>query len=53
MRRGCRRSRRPGSVVIITGVVIILTLILPPGFWWFSLGAGLVALGVCLNRRCC
>lgn len=52
MRRSKCRGSLPGCISIITGVVIILSLVLPSGFWWFSIGAGLIALGIFLNARC-
>lgn len=42
-----------GCVCIFVGLFIILSLILPSGFWWFVLGSCLIGLGVYLNRRCC
>ncbi len=42
-----------GCVCIFIGLFIILSLILPSGFWWFILGACLIGLGIYLNRRCC
>ena len=48
------RRRRPGSVLglvcILAGLVIILSMILPAGFWWFILGATLIAIGIWLLR---
>ena len=32
---------------------ILLSLILPRGFWWFALGAALIAFGIWANNRCC
>lgn len=37
-------------IAILTGVIIILSLVLPSQFWWFVLAAGLIAFGVWLNR---
>ena len=42
-----------GYICIVTGIMIILSLVLPRGFWWFLLGAGLVCFGVWCNSRCC
>ena len=36
--------------VHVTGVLIILALVLPAGFWWFALGGALIAAGVWLLR---
>ena len=52
MRRKCSVSVA-GCFFLFTGLFIILSLILPSGFWWFILGSSLIALGIYLNRRCC
>ena len=52
MRRSRCRGSLPGYVLIIIGMAIILSLVLPAGFWWFAVGAGLIALGAFLNMRC-
>lgn len=41
-----------GWIVILAGVIIILALILPAGFWWFALAAALIFCGVWLLRSC-
>jgi len=33
-------------------MLIILSLVLPSGFWWFIIGAGLIGFGLFLNTRC-
>ena len=53
MRRRHNRGNLIGYIAIFMGLVILLSLILPPGFWWFAIGAGLVAFGLWLNSRCC
>ena len=35
-------------VMIAVGALILFARVLPAGFWWFCVGAGLVAGGVCL-----
>lgn len=52
MRRN--RGRRPfiGCLPMLAGVVIILALILPEGFWWFALAVGLICAGIWLYRCC-
>ena len=37
-------------IAISSGVVIILSLILPTQFWWFMFAAALICLGVWLFR---
>ena len=39
-----------GIACMDTGVVIILALVLPAGFWWCALGGALIAAGVWLLR---
>jgi uncharacterized membrane protein len=41
-----------GWFAVLGGVVIILALILPTGFWWFALAVALIAVGIWLIRRC-
>ena len=43
-----RRGRRCfwGCGEIAAGVVILMALVLPAGFWWFLLGVGLIGLGL-------
>ena len=51
--RGKHCGSLAGIICIITGMMIVLSLVLPTGFWWFLLGSSLIAFGVYLNRRCC
>ena len=48
------RGRRGlwGVTAIVLGLVIILALILPSEFWWFSLAALLIAAGIWILRCC-
>ncbi len=41
-----------GNICIAAGVMIVLALILPSGFWWLLVGAGLICFGIYLDRRC-
>ena len=49
-------GKRPGAfgplstLLIIFGVLIILALVLPQGFWWLMLGVVLILLGLQLCR---
>lgn len=51
------RGKGPGALgglsllLIIFGVLIILALVLPQGFWWLMLGVVLILLGLQLCRR--
>ena len=50
-RRRRRRGPSIGWLVILTGVIIILALILPAGFWWFALAVGLIVAGIWLLQK--
>ena len=50
--------RRPGNwkktvawIITTAGIIVIASLILPSGVWWFLLGAALIACGLRL-RNC-
>ncbi len=49
-----RRGRRClwGLVAIILGLIILLSLILPSGFWWFLAAAALIGGGL-WQMHCC
>lgn len=53
MRRKHCRGSVVGYAAIAVGSLILLSLVLPPGFWWFAIGAGLVGAGLWLNNHCC
>jgi hypothetical protein len=36
---------------VLAGIIIILALILPAGFWWFALAVGLIVVGIFLMCR--
>ncbi len=40
-----------GVILIVFGVMIILALVLPTGFWWLMLGVVLILLGLQLAKR--
>ncbi len=49
----CRRRRNGntlGCLVVLAGVLIILALVLPAGFWWFALAIALICGGIWLLR---
>ena len=52
MRRGRHAQNTFGLILIALGVLIILSMVLPAGFWWLALGVGLVVLGVTWSKRC-
>lgn len=51
------RGKGPGAfgglsiLLVVFGVLIILALVLPPGFWWLMLGVVLILLGLQLCRK--
>ena len=50
MRRGSNRKNGVGLIAILAGVVILMAMILPVGFWWFLLAVLLIAVGIWYNR---
>jgi len=46
-----RRGNNIGCYVVLAGIVIILALILPAGFWWFALAVALIVIGIGLICR--
>lgn len=53
MRRPCRHGNLLGYVLIALGLIILLSMFLPAGFWWFVLGTGFLCAGLALVRRRC
>ncbi len=49
-----RRGRRClwGLIAVLSGLIIILSLVLPSSFWWFALAVGLIGFGF-WTMRCC
>ncbi len=47
-----RRGSYLGCVALLAGIIIILALILPTGFWWFALAIALIWAGIWLIRCC-
>ena len=50
------RRRNPivlivGISMIVVGALILFARVLPAGFWWFCVGVGLIAGGICLLGR--
>lgn len=50
MRKG--RNSLWGCIAIVSGLVIVLSLVLPVEFWWFIFAAGLIGVGVWYIRCC-
>ena len=49
----CRRRRNGntlGCLVVLAGVLIILALVLPAGFWWSALAIAPICGGIWLLR---
>ena len=51
MRRGRPYPNLIGLIMVTLGVIIIFSMILPSGFWWFALGTILIVLGLCWSKR--
>ena len=47
-----RHGKFIGSIIACSGVVVILSLILPTTFWWFILGIFLISVGITVMKRC-
>lgn len=50
------RRRNPvaavvGVLMIVTGALILFARVLPAGFWWFCVGAGLLIGGIALLTK--
>ena len=52
MKKWGGKQKTVGYVVITTGIVIILAMILPVGFWWFALAAALISAGIWIMKCC-
>lgn len=52
LRRPCRQRNIFGWLAITAGIIILLSMILPSGFWWFMLGVCLIAVGLTIRRWC-
>ena len=46
MRKPCRGPSPLGIIAIAAGALILLSLLLPTGFWWAAIGIGLILLGL-------
>ena len=46
-----RHCRRPGLLIILLGISVILAMVLPSGFWGIMTGVVLVAIGISMIRR--
>lgn len=51
MRRNRHGGVTFGLILIFLGAVILCAQIMPPGFWWFFIGLGLVVCGLCCLRK--
>ncbi len=52
MRRKQRWGQLWGRITIVAGLLVLLSQILPVGFWWFVLGIALISVGIYM-KRCC
>lgn len=46
------RTSSWGCLAIIAGIVIMLSLIMPTGFWWFILAIALIVFGIFFMKSC-
>lgn len=52
MRRNQRTSQMCGRIAIVAGLLVLLSRILPAGFWWIMLGVSLISAGMYM-KHCC
>ena len=52
MRRRGRGVNVAAWAAITAGLIVLLSMILPAGFWWFMLGVALITVGLSINRWC-
>lgn len=45
------RRKLAGIILAALGLMIILSMLVPTGFWWFVLGAALIAVGICMMKH--
>lgn len=50
--RKCNNGRNAGWIAIAAGIIIILALVLPSGFWWFAAAIALIVGGIKFLHRC-
>lgn len=43
-------ARTAGWITITLGLLVLLSRILPAGFWWIMLGLSLIAVGIRLKQ---
>ncbi len=48
MKRHCKLI---GCILIVSGLLVVLSMVLPTTFWWFLLGVILICAGIALLRR--
>lgn len=41
-----------GRIAIVAGLIVLLSRILPAGFWWIMLGVTLISVGLYLKNWC-
>lgn len=51
MRRRGPKGALLGLVMVLLGAMILAAMLLPPGFWWFFIGLGLLICGFSCCRR--
>ncbi|MCQ2438242.1 MAG: hypothetical protein MJ074_00580 [Oscillospiraceae bacterium] len=52
MRKKQRTVQMVGRIAIAAGLLVLLSRILPAGFWWIMLGIALISVGLCLKHWC-
>ena len=52
MRRKQGWGQMWGRIAIVAGLLVLLSRILPSGFWWIMLGVSLISAGLYM-KHCC
>ena len=52
MRKNQRTTQVCGRIFIVAGLLVLLSRILPAGFWWIMLGVTLISVGMYMKHWC-
>ena len=52
MRKNQRTAQMCGRIFIVAGLIVLLSRILPTGFWWIMLGVTLISVGMYMKHWC-
>ena len=52
MRKNQRTTQVCGRIFIIAGLLVLLSRIVPAGFWWIMLGVTFISAGMYMKHWC-